>query len=248
MISYLRAGYTRGSLVALAVLVGTYSSIGYSHRNLIHPEYGVDWLLAGIWLTLTGLTVWRVRPGRDLLLLLVGLCGGAVIEWWGTNTLLWRYFTDERPPVWILPAWPIAALAIDRLADLLDRAWPQLKGYGGAYWAIVPGFVAWMVGFLWPSIGEPASLVVIALMLGVTLVGPRPGRDLVLFVAGAGMGVFLEYWGTTRRCWTYYTEETPPPVAIAAHGFASIAFARAVQGARWILGQLSAVIPVSTDR
>ena len=66
-------------------------------------------------------------------------------------------------------------------------------------------------------------------MLAVIFVAPRPDRDIVLFVAGAFMGIFLEYWGTSRYCWTYWTQQIPPAEAVLAHGFASIAFARGVQ-------------------
>jgi len=224
----IRSGYDRRSGLALALLCGTYSSIGYSYRDLVHPEEGMDWLLAAIWVTLSGLVVWRVRPSRDLVLLAVGLGGGAVIEWWGTNTELWRYFTLERPPLWILPAWPIAALAVDRLATLVHE-WIPERGRRIVYWCVVPGFVVWMTEFLWPSRHSFASWVVVALMIGVTTWRPRPRWDVALMVAGTALGVLLEYWGTSRRCWTYYTYEMPPPVAVAAHGFASIAFARAVQ-------------------
>jgi len=244
MLRFLADGFTRGSAAALLLLVTTYSSIGYRYSNLIHPEYGMDWLLAGIWVVLSGLVIWGLQPRRDLLLLFVGLCGGAVIEWWGTNTELWRYFTDERPPVWILPAWPIAALSVDRLGRMVDRALPWIRRSAAAYWVVTPAFVAVMTRFLWPSIHEFASQVVVALMLGVTLLGARPGRDLVLFVAGAGAGIFLEYWGTTRQCWTYYTGESPPYEAVLAHGFASIAFARAVQIAEAILKRLRRGQPI----
>jgi len=235
---WLRDGYDRRSAIALAVLFGTYSSIGYSYRNLIHPERGMDWLLAGTWVLLTGLVIWRVRPADDVLMLGAGLAGGAVIEWWGTNTLLWSYFTDERPPLWILPAWPIAALAVDRLAQIVDRAIPAIARAGRAWWVVAPAFVAWMTWFLWPTVQETASQVVVATMLVVVVYRARPGRDLVIFVAGAMMGVFLEYWGTSRLCWTYYTEQVPPPVAIFAHGFAGVAFARVRDQAWSSLGAL----------
>lgn len=62
-----------------------------------------------------------------------------------------------------------------------------------------------------------------------------PKKDLpLLFIAGAALGVFLEYWGTTRFCWTYYTREKPPFEAALAHGFATVAFARGVQGMFWV--------------
>jgi hypothetical protein len=48
----------------------------------------------------------------------------------------------------------------------------------------------------------------------------------VTFLAGAVLGIFLEYWGTTRECWTYYTLQKPPLFAVLAHGLASVAFWR----------------------
>ena len=50
---------------------------------------------------------------------------------------------------------------------------------------------------------------------------------LLTFAAGAGLGYFLELWGTTRQCWTYYTLQTPPLFAVLAHGMAAVAFWRA---------------------
>ena len=47
---------------------------------------------------------------------------------------------------------------------------------------------------------------------------------LLVFAAGAGLGYFLELWGTTRECWTYYTLQTPPLFAVLAHGAAAVAF------------------------
>ena len=49
---------------------------------------------------------------------------------------------------------------------------------------------------------------------------------VLIFVAGAGLGYFLEVWGTTRQCWTYYTHQTPPLFAVFAHGLAAVAFWR----------------------
>ena len=49
---------------------------------------------------------------------------------------------------------------------------------------------------------------------------------VLTFVAGAGLGYWLERWGTTRECWTYYTRQTPPLFAVLAHGMAAVAFWR----------------------
>jgi hypothetical protein len=50
---------------------------------------------------------------------------------------------------------------------------------------------------------------------------------LLTFIAGSGLGYYLELWGTTRECWTYYTYQTPPLFAVLAHGMAAVAFWRA---------------------
>ena len=120
----------------------------------------------------------------------------------------------------------MAALSIDRLCRVVCAWLPRVGRLGAAYWLTVPAFVLLMTRFLWPSIHQPASMVVVGLMLLVTAVGVQRDRDMALFAVGAAAGIFLEYWGTSRNCWTYYTRATPPVEAILAHGFASIAFAR----------------------
>ena len=63
------------------------------------------------------------------------------------------------------------------------------------------------------------------LLVGLLIYALRGQRGAVLvFIAGSGLGYFLELWGTTRQCWTYYTFETPPFFAILAHGMAAVAF------------------------
>jgi hypothetical protein len=232
-IAWLRAGYDRKSAVALGLTLGLCALMGVVNYDLIDWSLGMDWLLVGIWGVMALLLIAHIDLRHDLPLLGVGFLGGGVIEWWGTQSVLWVYFTKERPPLWILPAWPVAALAIDRLARILDRAFPWLRRASLAYWLVVPGFVLLMSRFLWIRIHVQASQVVVVLMVLVALVGAKPRRDLLLFVAGAALGWFLEYWGTTRYCWTYYTREKPPIEAVLAHGFATVAFARGVQGFAW---------------
>jgi hypothetical protein len=211
-----------GIVVALSFL---YATVGWRYRELIEPEYAMDALLWALWIAMSGAIAWRFRPLEDGSLIVVAALGGFVIEWWGTNTNLWHYFTRERPPLWIVPAWPVATISIDRMAAVLGR----LRRLSFGYWAILPAFVLMMVGFAWPTIDVLATQVVIALMVGVVVVHPRPERDVTLFLCGSLLGVVLEYWGTSRQCWTYYTGEVPPPEAVFAHGFASVAFGRAHQ-------------------
>ncbi len=221
----LRAGYDHRSRVALGILVALYAVVGLLWNEYINLSFGMDWLLGGIWLTMTALLCWRVEPWRDSVRAGVGFVGGLCIEAWGTYTLLWTYWTTERPPLWILPAWPIAALAIDRLARMIDPLVPQ-RGAHAAYWVLLPAFVAWMIGFVWPTLLHPATQVAIAGMVLVVVLPGNRREDLLLFLAGSLLGIFLEYWGTSRHCWVYYTEQVPPPQAVVAHGFASVAFAR----------------------
>ncbi len=234
---WLWAGYDRRTIIALVLMGLTCAAVGVVYSHLIEWDAPMDWLLVGIWAVMGALLSWRVDPKRDLPLLFVGLIGGGIIEWWGTESVLWVYYTRERPPLWILPAWPISALAIVRIYTILRRALPILERAWPAYWLVIPAFVAVMTKFLWIRIHVPASQVVVGLMVVVALVGAKPKRDLLLFVAGAALGIFLEYWGTSRHCWTYYTREHPPFEAALAHGFATVAFARGVQGMLWVKRQ-----------
>ncbi|MEN8171533.1 MAG: hypothetical protein ABFS03_01490 [Chloroflexota bacterium] len=206
----------------------------------------IDWLLFGIF----GFMSLLIMAGADLrvdaLIIFVGFVGGLVIESWGTQTEIWSYYTAERPPLWIIPAWPIASLAIDRMVRFLRRWFMRSKKqdltpnrnmirgkvllpswvFTVIYWLIFPFFYALMVSFVWATIDK--SLTVMALVLVAFMIfTPTNHRLAVLtFLAGSGLGYFLELWGTTRLCWTYYTQETPPIFAVFAHGMAAVAFWR----------------------
>lgn len=220
-----RAGYDRRSLVALGGLIAVYTAVGVNWFHLLDLSRGMDWLLVGIWALMTALLCREVQPVRDIPLVLAAFGGGLVIEGWGTQTELWRYFTAERPPIWILPAWPVAALTIERLARMLDPLLPR-RHERLVFWVGMPLFILAMTRFLWPSIHLWMSQLVVLLMVGVLFTPGDRRKDVLLFLAGSLLGILLEYWGTSRRCWTYYTAEVPPVEAIFAHGFASVAFER----------------------
>ena len=80
----------------------------------------MDWLLLGIFGFMTATIISRANLKTDVLIIFVGVCGGLAIESWGTQTNLWHYYTAERPPLWIIPAWPIASLSIDRITRGLN--------------------------------------------------------------------------------------------------------------------------------
>lgn len=239
----LRAGYDRRSAAALGLLGLLYAAVATIWNEYIDLSLGMDWLLAGIWAGMTALLTWGIDVRRDLTRAAVGFVGGLAIESWGTWSQLWWYWTDERPPLWILPAWPVSALAIDRIARLIA---PLVPTHRALWWALLPPFVFAFTAFAWGSAAHPATQAAFVAMLVVLALPKEHAEDCRLFIGGALLGIFLEYWGTSHRCWTYYTHEVPPWQAVVAHGFASVAFARGAWlldralGARWGAGVGSA--------
>jgi hypothetical protein len=200
----------------------------------------MDWLLIGIFLFMSLTIVARADLRRDGLILFVATLGGLVIEAWGTQTNLWFYYTSERPPLWIVPAWPIATLSIDRITRLLS--WMTTKSardhgaigaadgssaaWRRAYWIVFIAFTIIMLIFVAPTFNRTATILAF-LLCAVLIVTPTDHRlTLLVFTAGSALGYFLELWGTTRECWTYYTFQTPPLFAVLAHGMAAVAFWR----------------------
>jgi len=197
----------------------------------------MDWLLIGVFFFMSITIVSRADLKTDLLIVFVGICGGLAIESWGTQTNLWHYYTAERPPLWIIPAWPIASLSIDRITRFMNWTIQVVEGrtqkhlqrsiFSLLYWLVFASFLTLMLVFVSPTFDK--SYTILALILCVLLIlTPTDHRyALLTFFAGVGLGYFLELWGTTRQCWTYYTYETPPFFAVLAHGMAAVAFWRA---------------------
>ncbi len=197
----------------------------------------MDWLLLGVFLFMSVTIVARANLKTDGLIVFVGIFGGLAIESWGTQTNLWHYYTAERPPLWIIPAWPIASLSIDRIARFVN--WTIQKAedrtrqpvhhsiFSSLYWITFASFMTLMLVFVSPTF-DKSYTVLAALLCVLLIITPSDHRfALLTFISGAGLGYFLELWGTTRECWTYYTFETPPLFAVLAHGMAAVAFWRA---------------------
>jgi hypothetical protein len=230
-----QASYTLLSLflITIALILYIWQPLVQEYLALFDPAYPlwmqIDWLLVGIFAFMSLMIMAGADLRRDAQVALVGLVGGLVIESWGTQTLLWTYYTNERPPLWIIPAWPIASLAIDRMLRLADRLLPAEKGktYRRLYAASFATFLLIMLSFIWPTFDKPLTWMALLLCLLLILVPHDHRLALLTFAAGTGLGYFLERWGTTRECWMYYTGQTPPLFAVLAHGMAAVAFWRA---------------------
>ncbi|MBI5351538.1 MAG: hypothetical protein HZB50_02745 [Chloroflexi bacterium] len=196
----------------------------------------MDWLLLGIFGFMSITIIANADLKRDALIIFVGICGGLAIESWGTQTNIWHYYTAERPPLWIIPAWPIASLSIDRISRFLNRIFDRVNEedtlpssfslFTALYWIIFGSFLILMLVFVSPTFDKSYTWLALALCI-LLIITPSDHRfALLTFIAGAGLGYFLELWGTTRECWTYYTNETPPLFAVLAHGMAAVAFWR----------------------
>jgi hypothetical protein len=214
----------------------------------------MDWLLIGIFLFMSLTVISRADLRTDGLIVFVGVFGGLAIESWGTQTNLWHYYTAERPPLWIIPAWPIASLSIDRITRMLlfintkvpkrtkknpvvTFAVSHRRAHGAngmsivfnfktLYWLTFASFFALMLAFVAPTFDKSYTWLSL-LLCGLLILTPTDHRMAFLtFLAGTGLGYYLELWGTTRECWTYYTLQKPPLFAVLAHGMAAVAFWR----------------------
>ncbi len=269
-------GWTRSSYAILGAFLVTVFLIIYiwwpiAVQVLAYIDLGgqwwryFDWLLVGIFLFMSLIIMSGADIRADALIIFVGALGGLVIESWGTQTGIWWYFTAQRPPLWIIPAWPIASLTIDRMVRVLNlfttnatkehkgkplgsfvSACPRSLGvvfsFKTLYWLIFFGFYVIMLGFVWPTMGKSMTLMAVLLVTFLILT-PTDHRFAVLtFLAGAGLGYFLEYWGTTRECWTYYTLQKPPFFAVLAHGMAAVAFWRAGEVVKMVWEKFCAML------
>jgi hypothetical protein len=197
----------------------------------------MDWLLLGIFGFMSLTIIARANLKTDLLIIFVGIFGGLAIESWGTHTNLWHYYTAERPPLWIIPAWPIASLSIDRITRSLDWGIEQIikrirlathySPFTILYWLIFASFLTMMLVFVSPTFDKSFTWLSLILCTLLILTPTDHRFALLTFIAGSGLGYYLELWGTTRECWTYYTFQKPPLFAVLAHGMAAVAFWRA---------------------
>ena len=84
-----------------------------------------------------------------------------------------------------------------------------------------------MLVFVHPTFDKSYTWFALILCIVLILTPTDHRHALLTFIAGSALDYYLELWGTTRECWTYYTRETPPLFAVLAHGMAAVAFWRA---------------------
>lgn len=234
--------FTRLSASLLAFIVAVMLAVIILEWDLFHDYHsrnGADWLLIGNFAVMLALLTLGADWRKDIPIMAVALLGGLLIESWGTQTELWIYYTElpphsdpSRPPWWIIPAWPISSLAINRLYFIFDalavKARP--KFFIAAYWTFCIAFAVIFFRFTfhtWPLLWTK----LFTLFMFIVLLFPKADyrKDFLILFAGTALGYFLERWGTTRECWIYYTQETPPLMAAPAHGIASLGFSRGVR-------------------
>ncbi len=94
-----------------------------------------------------------------------------------------------------------------------------------------------MLLFVAPTFDKSFTWLAVGLCILLILTPTDYRMAVLVFAAGTGLGYYLELWGTTRECWTYYTNQTPPLFAVLAHGMAAVAFWRAGLVLRSIWGR-----------
>ncbi len=149
------------------------------------------------------------RPRHDACVVLFSLVVGTVVETWGTRQGFWHYYTAEKPPFWILPIWPLGALAVDRLAAAAEVRWgrrlnPQF--YKQAYGLLVGLSFLAAVGFLRSRLMVAGTFVFLAWLMACWIVKPRWRSDFWILAVGMTFILLGDFWGTTNGCWTYYTQ------------------------------------------
>jgi hypothetical protein len=230
--------FNRTSWVLLAMFLVTLSAIILIRWDLFMDYYnavGIDWLLIGIFTVMGTILIAGANLKKDVYIIICATFGGLFIEGWGTQTEMWQYYTElppyndpSRPPWWIIPAWPIASLTINRLYIFLDILIKNIdsKIFNWLYWPIFLAFYCTFFDFYKHAVHLPLTWVVIALSFYLFIKHFDTRKGVMIFIAGAVLGYFLEYWGTSRHCWVYYNREVPPWEAVFAHGVASVVFAR----------------------
>jgi hypothetical protein len=162
-----RASYylMSGFLLAIALIMYVWWPLVIEYWSTYNPNYPFwrqfDWLLLGIFAFMSFMIMAGADLKKDFPMIVIGLVGGLVIESWGTQTELWTYYTFERPPLWIIPAWPIASLSIDRVYRILKARAKNLPDllFKTLHWIMLALFFLLMMSFTAPTFDKSLTLM-----------------------------------------------------------------------------------------
>jgi len=146
---------------------------------------------------------------RDATMAALAAFVGFAAEAWGTRAGLWTYYTGERPPAWIVPAWPMGALVVERLALWAEQRWGS--GPGAGFWRtgyrlLAASCAAVVLVFCWPWLHIPGTWAVLALVVAALAFQTGGERDSWRLGVGLCTVLLADTWGTTNGCWRYYTQ------------------------------------------
>ncbi|MFA6433257.1 MAG: hypothetical protein WCW52_01035 [Elusimicrobiales bacterium] len=177
----------------------------------LHVIFGIILFAAILFLAARALRT-ASDPAMDGLIVLTASIFGFLAELWGTRSGLWAYYTGEKPPYWIIPAWPIGALVIDRLArgsaGTSGGFFAKIAG-NRLYWSLVFLFYCVFIPFLAAGLGAAACLAPAVLTAAALYPGGKDRTgDAAVLLTGAACVFWADLWGTTAGCWSYYTRSS----------------------------------------
>ncbi|MDE2038572.1 MAG: hypothetical protein KGO96_03535 [Elusimicrobia bacterium] len=179
-------------------------------------------LLAAILSATLFALAWSPRPLPDAIAMLLAAAAGWAAEAWGTRLGFWSYYTRERPPLWIIPAWMLGTLLVERAARALARH--------GRPPALLDSFLRPLcllavLVFCAPRLRDAVSWAGPAAAAVCLWLGAGRGEENWRLPAAMFLVFFADAWGAASQCWTYYLGRQPPALA------AGIAFAMAFDAA-----------------
>lgn len=155
-------------------------------------------------------------PRRDFMRAGIALLAGWLAEAWGTRLGLWRYYTGEAPPLWIVPAWALGAVVVRRTADGWETALAAWAPRRAAHVAVGLAMFGVIVAFSHRTLAHPATLAMLAACAAALFWRASPERDLPVLLAGAVCVLFADTWGTTNNCWRYWLQRPYGAPGLAA--------------------------------
>lgn len=155
-------------------------------------------ILAAAWRAIPAST----RPAHDAAVMLLAFAGGWAVEAWGTRLGIWSYYTGERPPLWIVPAWSVGAALVERLGEAARARWGPAPR--AAYWAAAAAAFAVCVLTCRPFLAAPQAWAGLALVGAALAAKPAEADEFWTLTAGFCAVFFADLWGTTNGCWSYY--------------------------------------------